>query len=46
MSDSKPKEPSKARHLPIVTIRGRTYYRDDRLQEYRAVDNPHDRIPM
>ena len=32
------------RRLPIVTIDGKLYYRDDRLFEFRAVDNPHDRI--
>ena len=36
----------KPRQLPIVTIRGKKYFQDDRLREYRAVDNPHDRIPM
>jgi len=46
MATEKPKEPAKPRQLPIVTIRGKKYYQDDRLQEYRAVDNPHDRIAM
>jgi len=32
------------RQLPIVIIDGKMYYRDDRLLEFRAVDNPHDRI--
>ncbi|MCX5653079.1 MAG: hypothetical protein NTY65_00290 [Planctomycetota bacterium] len=32
--------------LPIVRIRGRLYYRDDRLQEFRAVDAPWDRVPF
>jgi len=32
--------------LPKVEIRGKPYYRDDRLREFRAVDNPHDRIPF
>jgi hypothetical protein len=34
------------RRLPIVRIRGRLYYQDDRLQEFRAVDAPWDRIPF
>lgn len=34
------------RRLPIVVINGRRYFVDVRLREYRAVDNPHDRIPM
>lgn len=37
---------SVARRLPIVTIDGTRFYRDDRLGEYRAVDNPHDRRPF
>lgn len=37
---------SVGRRLPIVTIDGTRYYRDDRLGEYRAVDNPHDRRPI
>ena len=32
------------RALPIVYMGGKKYYRDDRLREFRAVDNPHDRI--
>jgi len=36
----------RARKLPIVKIRGRRFFQDDRLREYRAVDNPHDRIPF
>jgi hypothetical protein len=34
------------RRLPVVIILGRAFYRDDRLRELRAVDNPHDRIPF
>jgi len=34
------------RWLPIVRIRGRLYYQDDRLQEFRAVDAPWDRVPF
>jgi hypothetical protein len=34
------------RRLPIVWLDGRPYFRDDRLREFRAVDNPHDRIPF
>lgn len=30
--------------LPIVVIGGRWFFRDDRLEEFRAVDNPHERI--
>ena len=32
-----------ARRLPIVMLDGKLYYRDDRLGEFRAVNNPHDR---
>jgi len=32
------------RALPKVFIGDRKYYRDDRLEEFRAVDNPHERI--
>ena len=28
--------------LPIMVYKGKKYYRDDRLQQIRAVDNPHD----
>lgn len=35
-----------AHRLPIEVIAGRQYYRDDRLKEYRHVDNPHVRIPF
>jgi hypothetical protein len=34
------------RELPKVIIDGKEYYVDERLQEYRACDNPHDRIPF
>ncbi|GAJ00555.1 unnamed protein product [marine sediment metagenome] len=34
------------RQLPTVTIREKKYYLDARLREYRAVDDPHDRIPL
>ena len=34
------------RRLPIVRICGRRYYRDDRLEEFRAVDAPWDRVPF
>lgn len=30
--------------LPKVKIDGKIYYKDDRLQEYRQVTNPHNRI--
>ena len=32
------------RELPKVWIGNKQYYRDDRLKEFRAVDNPHERI--
>ena len=32
------------RELPKVWINGRQYYQDNRLREFRAVDNPHKRI--
>jgi len=34
------------KQLPIVEINGKNYYRDDRLEEYRAVDNPHDVLDL
>ena len=34
------------RRLRIVRIRGLLYYQDDRLQEFRAVDAPWDRVPF
>jgi len=44
-SDSHPKpRVSQPRVLPIVTIKGKQFFMDDRLREYRAVDNPHVRI--
>ena len=30
--------------LSRVWIDGKEYFRDDRLEEFRAVNNPHDRI--
>lgn len=30
--------------LPIIKYHGKKYYRDDRLQQIRNVDNPHDFI--
>lgn len=30
--------------LPTVTIKGREYFKDDRLREYRAVEDPHERV--
>lgn len=32
------------RELPKVRIGRKLYYKDDRLREFRAVNNPHDRI--
>jgi hypothetical protein len=34
------------RGLPVEEIDGKRYYRDERLGEYRHVDNPHDRLPF
>lgn len=31
------------RRLPIVKVRTKEFFRDDRLQEYRNVKNPHDK---
>jgi hypothetical protein len=39
-----PGECDPADRLPVVEIAGTRYYRDDRLEEYRNVDDPHDRI--
>lgn len=35
-----PEDP--ARRLPVVAAGGKNWYRDDRLQQYRHVDNPHE----
>ena len=32
------------RELPRVWMSEKEYYRDDRLEEFRAVGNPHDHI--
>lgn len=32
------------RQLPIVLIEGKRYFLDERLQEYRRMENPHQRI--
>jgi hypothetical protein len=32
------------RQLPIVLIEGKKYFLDERLQEYRGIENPHQRI--
>ena len=32
--------------LPVVEIDGKRYFKDDRLQQYRNVENPHDYMPM
>ena len=32
------------RALPRVQLNGVWYFRDDRLREFRRVDNPHERI--
>jgi hypothetical protein len=35
--------PTLPRKLPVVTVHGREYFVDERLDELRAVNNPHDR---
>ena len=37
-------EETEVRPKPMVEIGGQKYFKDERLQEYRAVDNPHDKI--
>jgi hypothetical protein len=32
--------------LPIINHGGTRWFRDDRLREFRAVDNPHRRLPF
>ena len=32
--------------LPIVRIAGKLYFQDDRLEEFRRVNDPFDRIPF
>ena len=39
-----PSEPRTPRRLPVVEIDGKHFFKDERLGEYRNVDNPHDRI--
>lgn len=34
------------RELPIYKIKGKYYFRDERLGEYRNIKNPHDRKPI
>src|SRR5215469_8193292 len=34
------------RGLPVKEIQGTRYYLDARLNEYRNVENPHDRLPL
>jgi hypothetical protein len=34
------------KELPIYKIGGKYYFRDERLQEYRNIDNPNDRKPI
>lgn len=34
------------RRLPVVLVRGRPFFLDARLDELRACDNPHDRLPL
>jgi hypothetical protein len=41
---SSSRAPRMASPLPRVRIKGAWYFRDDRLREYRRVDNPHARI--
>jgi hypothetical protein len=40
------REGATPRALPRVVIEGQLYFRDERLQEYRAVADPCDRIPF
>jgi|PersoiStandDraft_1058852.scaffolds.fasta_scaffold146473_2 hypothetical protein len=42
--NDEPREPQMPRRLPVVEIDGKLYFQDDRLKEYRATDNPHERI--
>ena len=46
--DSKHKKPIHygriPRKLEVVKINGKQYFKDDRLKEYRNVNNPHDVI--
>jgi hypothetical protein len=44
--EHEPTEPQLPRGLPVVVIQGKHYFADERLREYRAIDNPHDRISM
>lgn len=40
----RPPEISMPRRLPIVLIRGKRYFLDMRLRQYRNVENPHEWI--
>ena len=35
-------EVGRPRRLPVVTIKGKNYFRDDRLREFRNIHVPHD----
>ena len=45
MTPEETKQPQPTR-LRVVVINGKRYFADERLHEYRAVENPHDRIDM
>lgn len=30
------------RQLPLVSLNGKKFFRDDRLRQFRNVDNPHE----
>lgn len=42
--NNEPPEPRTPRRLPIVEIDGKEFFKDERLGEYRNIENPHDRI--
>ena len=43
---SEAEEPESPRQLPIVTHKGKRYFRDDRLREFRPIDPPIAFIPF
>ena len=44
--EDEPDPDQSPRQLPVIRLGRKLYYRDDRLREYRNVNNPHDRLPF
>jgi hypothetical protein len=46
IKDGKEKGWTEPKELPVYKIKGKLYFRDVRLGEYRNIDNPSDSIPI